>query len=94
MRLRHYWDSVKFVVALYPYNEKIFMSSSIARRIFLQQTIHLLGLGGTHRYFFKLYALDRTLELPSGATKAQLEAAMNSHILAAAELIGLYSRQK
>ncbi|MFB2894613.1 YbhB/YbcL family Raf kinase inhibitor-like protein [Aerosakkonemataceae cyanobacterium BLCC-F50] len=49
---------------------------------------------GTHRYFFKLYALDRTLELASGATKAQLEAAMSGHILAAAELIGLYARQR
>ena len=49
---------------------------------------------GKHRYFFKLYALDRSLGLPSGATKEQLEAAMNGHILAAAELIGLYSRQR
>ncbi|MBD2184711.1 YbhB/YbcL family Raf kinase inhibitor-like protein [Aerosakkonema funiforme] len=49
---------------------------------------------GTHRYFFKLYALDRYLELASGATKEQLEAAMNGHILAAAELIGRYSRQR
>ncbi|HAA30719.1 MAG TPA: YbhB/YbcL family Raf kinase inhibitor-like protein [Cyanobacteria bacterium UBA8553] len=47
---------------------------------------------GIHRYFFKLYALDRELGLKSGATKAQLEAAMNGHILAAAELIGRYSR--
>lgn len=47
---------------------------------------------GIHRYFFKLYALDRELGLKSGATKAQLEAAMNGHILAAAELIGRYAR--
>jgi hypothetical protein len=47
---------------------------------------------GIHRYFFKLYALDRELGLNSGATKAQLEAAMSGHILAAAELIGRYSR--
>jgi hypothetical protein len=47
---------------------------------------------GLHRYFFKLYALDRELGLKSGATKAQLEAAMNGHILAAAELIGRYAR--
>jgi len=47
---------------------------------------------GIHRYFFKLYALDRQLGLNSGATKAQLEAAMNGHILAAAELIGRYAR--
>lgn len=47
---------------------------------------------GLHRYFFKLYALDRELGLQSGATKAQLEAAMSGHILAGAELIGRYSR--
>lgn len=47
---------------------------------------------GVHRYFFKLYALDRELELKSGATKAQLEAAIDGHILAAAELIGRYAR--
>lgn len=49
--------------------------------------------GGTHRYFFKLYALDTILELKSGATKAEVEAAMKGHILAQAELIGLYSRK-
>lgn len=47
---------------------------------------------GVHRYFFKLYALDRELGLKSGATKAQLEAAMDGHILASAELIGRYWR--
>jgi Raf kinase inhibitor-like YbhB/YbcL family protein len=47
---------------------------------------------GIHRYFFKLYALDRELGLQSGATKAQLEAAMSGHILATSELIGRYSR--
>lgn len=47
---------------------------------------------GIHRYFFKLYALDRELALQSGATKAQLEAAMDGHILVAAELIGRYWR--
>lgn len=49
---------------------------------------------GTHRYFFKLYALDRTLGLASGATKEQLEAAIDGHILAATELIGRYTRQR
>jgi Raf kinase inhibitor-like YbhB/YbcL family protein len=49
---------------------------------------------GTHRYFFKLYALDRPLGLDSGATKDQLEAAMDGHILAMAELIGRYERQR
>lgn len=48
---------------------------------------------GVHRYFFKLYALDTTLELDSSATKRDLEKAMEGHILEKAELIGLYQRQ-
>jgi hypothetical protein len=47
---------------------------------------------GTHRYFFKLYALDKVLELEAGANKADLEAAMENHILAQAELLGTYAR--
>ncbi len=47
---------------------------------------------GIHRYFFKLYALDRELGLEAGATKAKVEAAMNGHILAATELVGRYAR--
>jgi hypothetical protein len=48
--------------------------------------------GGTHRYYFKLYALDTTLPLDAGATKAQVEAAMAGHILAHAQLMGKYKR--
>jgi len=48
--------------------------------------------GPAHRYFFKLYALDIALDLPPKATKAQLERAMTGHLLAHAELIGLYQR--
>lgn len=47
---------------------------------------------GVHRYFFKLYALDTILDLPEGATKQDIEQAMQNHILAKCELIGLYSR--
>jgi len=47
---------------------------------------------GIHRYFFKLYALDITLNLESKATKDQLLKAMEEHILAQAELIGKYKR--
>ena len=49
---------------------------------------------GRHRYFFKLYALDRALpelELPD---KAALEAAMQDHVLARAELLGTYARRR
>lgn len=47
-----------------------------------------------HRYFFKFYALDiSSLHLSNDASKKELQKAMNSHILAEAELIGLYQRQ-
>jgi len=47
---------------------------------------------GTHRYYFKIYALDKMLGLKEGIDKATLEKAMEGHILAKAELIGLYKR--
>jgi Raf kinase inhibitor-like YbhB/YbcL family protein len=47
---------------------------------------------GTHRYMFKLYALDTTLSLSAGSTKAQLLAAMNGHTLEKATLMGKYTR--
>lgn len=47
---------------------------------------------GKHRYFFKLYALDVLLPHIKHATKANLEAAMHGHVVAHAELIGLYQR--
>jgi Raf kinase inhibitor-like YbhB/YbcL family protein len=48
---------------------------------------------GTHRYFFKLYALDTMLDLPAGANKNQLLQAIEGHILAQIEVMGTYSRQ-
>ena len=47
---------------------------------------------GTHRYFFKLYALDSTLNLPPGSSKDQLLKAMQGHILAQGELMGTFSK--
>ena len=47
---------------------------------------------GTHRYFFKLYALDNVLSLSSGAGKDQLLKAMQGHILAQGELMGTFSK--
>jgi len=48
---------------------------------------------GTHRYFFKLYALDTMLDLAPGATKQELLQAMDGHVLAEAQLMGRYARR-
>lgn len=48
---------------------------------------------GTHRYFFKVYAMDKILELDERTTKAKLESAMKNHIIDQTELIGLYTRK-
>ena len=47
---------------------------------------------GTHRYFFKLYALDTMLNLGSKAKKSDLEQAMKGHILEKTELVGRFRR--
>ena len=48
--------------------------------------------GSAHRYFFKVYAIDRDLLLQPGATKADLEKAMEGHILGSGQLVGKYQR--
>jgi Raf kinase inhibitor-like YbhB/YbcL family protein len=47
---------------------------------------------GRHRYVFRLYALDVELELGSGVAKAELEQAIEGHVLTTAELVGTYER--
>jgi Raf kinase inhibitor-like YbhB/YbcL family protein len=47
---------------------------------------------GTHRYYFRIYALDVELSLPAGFSKAALEQAMQGHVLAQGELLGRYKR--
>ena len=47
---------------------------------------------GTHRYFFRLFALDTVLAFPASATRKDLERAMRGHVLAQAELMGKYQR--
>jgi Raf kinase inhibitor-like YbhB/YbcL family protein len=47
---------------------------------------------GTHRYFFKLYAVDAELPLKAGATRAELEKALEGHIVAQGQLMGTYHR--
>ncbi len=48
---------------------------------------------GTHRYFFKLYALDAMLELSPDASKTARESAIQKHLIASAELVGLYKKE-
>jgi Raf kinase inhibitor-like YbhB/YbcL family protein len=49
---------------------------------------------GTHRYYFKIFALDRELSLASGTKRNQLDAAMKGHVVAQGELMGRYAKQK
>lgn len=49
---------------------------------------------GKHRYFFKLYALDVSLDLTDGATKKDIETAMERRVIDKTELIGLYERRR
>ena len=49
---------------------------------------------GTHRYSFKIFALDRELDLRAGAKRSQLDAAMKGHVIAQGELVGRYARKK
>lgn len=49
---------------------------------------------GQHRYFFKVYALDTSLNLPPKADKASVEHAMQGHILEQATLVGLYEKKR
>ncbi len=59
-----------------------------------------IGYGGpcppsdTHRYYFKVYALDTKLNLQPGITKQQLLDAMDGHVLAQGQLMGKYARQR
>jgi len=48
---------------------------------------------GTHRYFFKIYALDTEIDLAAGANERQLLKAMEGHIIGQGQLIGKYKRQ-
>jgi len=48
--------------------------------------------GPTHHYHFRLYALDSSLNMGPGATAAQVQAAIQGHVLATAELVGTYKR--
>ena len=49
---------------------------------------------GTHRYSFKIFALDRELDLRSGAKRREVDAAMKGHVIAQGELVGRYEKRK
>jgi Raf kinase inhibitor-like YbhB/YbcL family protein len=49
---------------------------------------------GSHRYFFRLYALDTLVGLRPGHTKPELLRAIDGHVLASAELMGTYARER
>src|SRR5687767_12545735 len=49
---------------------------------------------GEHRYFFRVFALDDELDLQAGAKKEELLDAMKGHVLASAELMGVYQKHK
>ena len=48
---------------------------------------------GTHRYYFKVYALDKKLNLSEGVKRGEVEKAMRGHVLEQAELMGLYQKR-
>jgi len=49
---------------------------------------------GPHRYYFTVYALDTTLDLPVNTTRAQLEQAIEGHVIEEAQLMGTFTRQR
>src|SRR6266487_6195886 len=48
---------------------------------------------GTHRYYFKIFALDRTLDLKPGAKRKEVDAAMKGHVISQGQLMGRYTRK-
>ena len=48
---------------------------------------------GTHRYYFKVFALDRTLDLKTGAKRKEVDAAMKGHVITQGQLMGRYSKK-
>ena len=49
---------------------------------------------GTHRYYFKVYALDQTIDLKAGAKRKEVDAAMKGHVIAEGQLMGRFSAKK
>ena len=47
---------------------------------------------GLHHYYFKVYALDRMLDLPAGSDKSAVEAAMHDYVISSGQLVGVYQK--
>lgn len=98
-------DWVHWILYNIPVESKELVENSSKKKLLPVNTIEgnndwgRIGYGGpcppsgTHRYFFKIYALDVVLPVKQGTTKKQLLDAMKGHILATAQLIGKYKRK-
>jgi Raf kinase inhibitor-like YbhB/YbcL family protein len=91
------WDH--WVLYNIPPETSTIAEGAVSRGIEGKNTEGQLGYQGPcppdreHRYFFKLYALDTQLSLPPGASKKEVEKAMQGHILAESVLLGKYKRK-
>src|SRR3989338_6389030 len=89
---------VHWVVWNIPANTKVIPKGTSPKGVKGKTNFGRLGYGGpcppsgTHRYFFKLYALDTILNLKEGSSKKDLENAMQGHIIEKTELMGTYKR--
>ena len=92
------WDH--WIVFNMPPDTREIGEDTLARGVYGKNTFEKAAYGGPcppdreHRYFFKLYALDALLDFSEGAVKKDIEQAMEGHVLAKAELMGTYDRQK
>ena len=69
------------------------MKSNLFQSLLAAAVVLMLGVGATpHHYVFELYALDTNLALGPSATRAEVLAAMNGHILGKAVLVGRFHR--
>ena len=90
------WDH--WVVFNIPVTTNVINEDSEAQGVAGKNSWKKTGYGGPcppdreHRYFFKLYALDTSLNLEEGATKKEVENAIKNHILEKNELVGRYER--
>ena len=94
----HVWDH--WVVWNIPPDTRIIQKGKEPKGTQGMTSFKRIGYGGPcppngpHKYFFKLYALDKMLDIPEKSTKEKLERAMEDHIIEKAELVGNYILRK